>query len=166
MTATYGDIIYVQRIGYRHFGVYVGNDKVIHYTKISGSSCDGVIRETSIEFFLDGSQEYVVYKFEKEKLVNLVEALSDGLSLMSPFSLIKSFRRLGKRFFSDLKIYSSVETVDRARSCIGQKGYSLLTNNCEHFSIWCKTGVKESEQIEALLDILPGGEIVRAFSRT
>jgi len=166
MTATYGDIIYVQRIGYRHFGVYVGNDKVIHYTKASGSSCDGIIRETSIEFFLDGSQEYVVYEFEKEKLVNLVKTLSGGLSLMSPFSLMNAIGRLGKSFFSDLKIYSSAETVKRARSCIGQKGYNLLTNNCEHFSIWCKTGVKESEQIEALLDILPGGEIVRAFSRT
>ena len=107
MTATYGDIIYVQRIGYRHFGVYVGNDKVIHYTKVSGSSCDGIIRETPIDVFLDGSQEYVVYKFEEEKLVNLVKTLSGGLSLMSPFSLMNAIRRLGKSFFSDLKIYSS-----------------------------------------------------------
>lgn len=60
-------------------------------------------------------------------------------------------------------LYSPEETVQRAKSCIGKtvfgeaeydsvtenkKGYSLITNNCEHFAIWCKTGLRESHQIE------------------
>ena len=28
-----GDIVYVKRKGYRHFGIYAGNDHVIHYHK-------------------------------------------------------------------------------------------------------------------------------------
>ena len=36
-TAKYGDIIGVKRsLGYKHFGVYVGKGKVIHYASESG----------------------------------------------------------------------------------------------------------------------------------
>lgn len=28
-----GDILYVKRTGYRHFGIYAGNQQVIHYYK-------------------------------------------------------------------------------------------------------------------------------------
>ncbi len=36
--------------------------------------------------------------------------------------------------------------VEKARSCLGRRGYSLFSNNCEHFARWCKTGEKKSEQ--------------------
>jgi cell wall-associated NlpC family hydrolase len=29
--ANKGDIVYVKRRGYRHFGIYTGNQQVIHY---------------------------------------------------------------------------------------------------------------------------------------
>ena len=36
------------------------------------------------------------------------------------------------------------------------KGYNLVFNNCEHFAIWCKTGVFASKQVNALIDgLLP-----------
>lgn len=47
-------------------------------------------------------------------------------------------------------IYSGAETVERARSRLGQKGYNLVTNNCEHFAVWCKTGRDESSQVRDL----------------
>ncbi len=37
--------------------------------------------------------------------------------------------------------------VQRARSRLGEQRYDLLTNNCEHFAVWCKTGRHESEQL-------------------
>ncbi|MGF1520804.1 MAG: lecithin retinol acyltransferase family protein [Leptolyngbyaceae cyanobacterium] len=37
--------------------------------------------------------------------------------------------------------------VQRAESRLGEQRYDLLTNNCEHFATWCKTGRKESEQL-------------------
>ena len=42
----------------------------------------------------------------------------------------------------------------RARERIGETQYSLWTNNCEHFAIWCKTGISESHQIEDIMSAL------------
>ena len=48
----------------------------------------------------------------------------------------------------------------RARSVIGanehsfERDYDLLFNNCEHFAIWCKTGVRKSYQVENILKLL------------
>ena len=41
------------------------------------------------------------------------------------------------------------KTVRIARSRIGEGGYNLLHNNCEHFAYECVFGVKRSEQEEA-----------------
>lgn len=41
--------------------------------------------------------------------------------------------------------------IDRARKCLGRDGYSLFSNNCEHFARWCKTGAQESQQIRELV---------------
>jgi hypothetical protein len=45
------------------------------------------------------------------------------------------------------------ETLFRAESCLGERDYSLLANNCEHFAVWCKTGRHESQQIDHLLGL-------------
>ena len=49
------------------------------------------------------------------------------------------------------KRYSTDEIVSRARSKIGENHYSLITNNCEHFAIWCATNVHESHQVQKIL---------------
>ena len=51
-------------------------------------------------------------------------------------------------------LYSGEETVRRARSKLGEGGYNLALNNCEHFAVWCKTGVKDSSQVNSVLDML------------
>ena len=40
--------------------------------------------------------------------------------------------------------------VDTARFCLDEGGYDLLTNNCEHFALWCKTEISSSEQVKSL----------------
>ena len=40
---------------------------------------------------------------------------------------------------------------------VGETGYNLITNNCEHFSRYCKTGQKKSEQVK---DIVVSGSAV------
>ena len=42
------------------------------------------------------------------------------------------------------------ETVDRARSRLGEDGYHLIRNNCEHFAYECVFGEKRSLQEEAV----------------
>jgi hypothetical protein len=37
----------------------------------------------------------------------------------------------------------------RAVSRLGERGYSIYANNCEHFASWCKTGTDQSSQVRA-----------------
>ena len=47
------------------------------------------------------------------------------------------------------KRISPKRTVDTARSHLGERGYNILFNNCEHFAYLCAYGVKYSAQSEA-----------------
>lgn len=53
---------------------------------------------------------------------------------------IKVRRYLPLRFSPD-------ESIARAESRIGENGYSLWGNNCEHFVEWCITGNHDSKQV-------------------
>lgn len=89
---------------------------------IKGNSpFDGRIAETSKDEFCDGDTLYIA---EDDTL----------LSIFQDSDVTASF-------------YGPRETVQRARSKIGKGGYNLLTHNCEHFAIWCKTGFNESKQL-------------------
>jgi hypothetical protein len=43
--------------------------------------------------------------------------------------------------------FDAAETVERARSRLGERRYRIFTNNCEHFCTWCRTGTGQSEQV-------------------
>ena len=46
------------------------------------------------------------------------------------------------------KKYKPADTVVlRAKSRLGENKYDPLNNNCEHFALWCKTGISSSEQV-------------------
>jgi hypothetical protein len=47
--------------------------------------------------------------------------------------------------------FDAQEVIERARSRVGEDGYRLLTNNCEHFCEWCLRGEHRSYQVDALL---------------
>lgn len=49
--------------------------------------------------------------------------------------------------YDDIPCFSNEETLQRAYSELGKRGYSLIGNNCEHWSRWCRTGEHYSEQI-------------------
>lgn len=44
--------------------------------------------------------------------------------------------------------FDADEVVRRALSRVGEKGYCLVGNNCEHLATWCKIGKHESEQVK------------------
>ena len=39
----FGEVIYVDRLLYKHFGVYCGGGRVVHYVKTDGNAFDSVI---------------------------------------------------------------------------------------------------------------------------
>ncbi len=155
----FGDVIFVERnLGYRHFGIYSGNRKVIHYVKAEFDPLDGVINETSIERFLGEDTNCYICNFN-EKGKRTSEILAEPtFGAVAPshfgiFDLLKIVYDIYSFLNSeDGKLYSPAETVERARSKIGERGYNLLFDNCEHFAIWCKTGLYKSEQVEKFLD--------------
>jgi hypothetical protein len=44
--------------------------------------------------------------------------------------------------------FDASAAIARARSRLGEDSYQLLSNNCEHFTEWCLSGVSRSLQIE------------------
>ncbi|RKU05254.1 hydrolase [Burkholderia sp. Nafp2/4-1b] len=48
-------------------------------------------------------------------------------------------------------LYNGTEAARRAASRLGECRYRLLTNNCEHFCLWCLFGVGRSEQVASCL---------------
>lgn len=49
--------------------------------------------------------------------------------------------------------FSGREVAARAIARVGENGYRLLANNCEHFCEWCVTGRSRSPQVERLLSL-------------
>jgi hypothetical protein len=44
-------------------------------------------------------------------------------------------------------VFEHAEIIDRARKRLGESGYDLFENNCEHFVNWCRNGGHESHQV-------------------
>ena len=110
-----GDIVFVDRGCYKHYGIYIGRGRVINYAAEDGDFQGEIsVHECSLKHFLDGGECCAI------------------------------------KFPSDFKgfLYSPEETVKRAKSRLGEHSYNLITNNCEHFAWWCKTGESKSEQVE------------------
>jgi hypothetical protein len=46
--------------------------------------------------------------------------------------------------------YDGPAVVERARSRLGEGRYRLWNNNCEHFAVWCVSGISRSPQAETV----------------
>lgn len=106
---------------YLHYGIYVGNGEVVHYSYLKEehfSDKDTHVRivKTSYEDFANGAQTY------REPLREEMNANS------------------GRK---TAKIAKSMVDNDFG-------GYNLVTNNCEHFANYCKYNEKLSFQIKDL----------------
>ena len=82
-----------------------------------------------------------------ENAVVLVESLADFLKGGT----------LEVRLFSEeekTRKRSPLEIVNHARSELGNKGYNLFSNNCEHFANRCVFGESHSSQVDQGKDLL------------
>ena len=184
-----GDVLRVNRGLYSHYGVYVAEgNHVIHYTGANGpNDFNGIVRETTLAEFLNGSQNYNVCTFPEHPVSDLtpnyaregnIESCSspklgeagrgcNPTPNPSPYAGEEKKPQQGRKYtlfqlwqlikaakLKDYHLYSGDETVQRARSKLGQGGYNLALNNCEHFAVWCKTGIRDSSQVNHVLDII------------
>ena len=72
----------------------------------------------------------------------------------NPLAALYDIYELFKKI--NYKLYSPAETLRRAKSRLGESSYNLVFNNCEHFVVWCKTGVSESHQVNQIIKSLTG----------
>ena len=42
------------------------------------------------------------------------------------------------------------EIIEYAKNHLGEMGYDLINNNCEHFAVWCQTNISDSSQVKKL----------------
>lgn len=107
-----GDHIRVKRCSglYYHHGIYIGNNKVIHFAPPEGCEIinwsEAEVIETSLSEFLKAG-EVEVRQYTDAELMEL---------------------------------YSPRKIVQNAQHCLGYKNYNLIFNNCEHFANSCTTG--------------------------
>ena len=140
-----GDHIYVQRLGglYAHHGIDCGDGTVIHLTAL-GRGPPGVERVT-LERFAEGDSVKVRDYDAFLRAASLPErALRDG-SLALGRALDAA---VGRRV--DNPDTSPDAVVARAESRLGELGFDVWLNNCEHFATWCRTGISSSAQVDSL----------------
>lgn len=137
-----GDVIFCRRgiFLYKHFGIYIGKGRVIHFADKSGAF-DGeaaVVHETSLKNFAQGDDVKVMRFPRKYHAGSCFRVAENG---------------------DKYHLQSPEETVARARSKLGMRGvdndgYNVFLNNCESFALWCKTNVSESRQLNSYIDAL------------
>ncbi|WP_096199925.1 lecithin retinol acyltransferase family protein [Bacillus sp. FJAT-45350] len=145
----YGDIIGIKRKYYEHYGIYAGNDRVIHYTSYTSDvSSDNEIMETDFSHFLKEESSFFVLNVERieEKERRYKNFPTSPVTAIS--NLVQSLLQE-----EDFRIYTPEETVRRARLRLGESKYSLGENNCEHFAVWCKTGLSKSYQVDQIKEL-------------
>ena len=134
------------------YGVYENDDTVYHYVAENSDFGRATIHVTTLERFIADSGNYFVLEFPEEhgKPSKVAMLTLAGVKPKIKLELPSIFDYKKSKY----KIYSPSETIKRARSRLGESNYNLITNNCEHFAIWCKTGIEESHQINSLLNLI------------
>jgi len=169
-----GDVIYADRGTYKHYGIYVDQKTVIHYATDDDSynTSNAYVHATTPKKFANGDDIYKLdfpkNESEWEELGQVVSKLTSskisfGTVRPMPENPIVIGIKISK-WFGDVifghgdddnpHLFSPKETIERAKSRLGEREYSLPFNNCEHFAIWCKTGLSKSEQVDSILSAL------------
>jgi hypothetical protein len=140
-----GDHVYAMRLGglYSHHAVDVGGGSVIHYTGPTGPASR--VARTTFAHFAAGDAVRV------RSYARFFEALARRREPAERWSeeLRRALDRLRGVAIEALD-FSPDAVVARAESRLGERRFDLVLNNCEHFASWCKTGLSESRQVEAL----------------
>jgi len=76
----------------------------------------------------------------------LADGVSSGAIELTSFEAFHCGRAVRVRHYRQRK-YSRDQSVSRAYSRLGEDGYNVVLNNCEHFVSWCITGRHSSEQV-------------------
>lgn len=122
-----GDMIRVRSGSIYHYGVYVSDSEVIQFGLAPAAR--PTLRDTDIEVLSTDIDTF----------------------LSGQFLEVAEFDRKEKKANK-----TPEEAVSIARARMGERGYHILYNNCEHFAYECVTGKKYSEQVDSVRDLFRG----------
>ncbi|ELU13583.1 hypothetical protein CAPTEDRAFT_217253 [Capitella teleta] len=96
----------------------------------------------------------VVVADEASETYAIIHFASDG---SSPYIIIKTLLETGLELYRmEYKIPSDNpnKTLERAQSRLNKGGYDVMTNNCEHFASWCRTGKRLCDQVDRVAAVV------------
>lgn len=138
--------IYVQRTGYTHHGIYIGDGKVIHFGPKAGPTC--ACKTCGFSINMDGG----VVEFSISKGGGVVETCLEcflhGGSLCR-YNYNTTWETTCPTCTTVKRRESESQIVETAKEKL-KKGfgkYNLLSNNCEHFATFCSSGKAFCQQI-------------------
>ena len=115
-----GAHIRVQTPNYYHHGIYIGNDEVVQFGLPNGAYSDWS---------------------EIKVLRSTIADFCGGENFIEVYVYDRKERKRKK---------SDEQIVNIALSKVGEGGYHLLYNNCEHFANFCVFGEASSGQIDEI----------------
>lgn len=142
---SFGDVVWVDGAFLKRYGIWTGENIILYGADSRGVRC---VHEISFRDFLGGARQFTICEFP-EKYGRPVHREQSVFSIVAPSPRSPSIWPLLVQMYKEKKYkrYSPRETVSRARSKLGARGY--LTG--EHFALWCKTGLSESHELEDIL---------------
>lgn len=123
----YGDMIRVKSGTIYHYGIYVSDAEVI-------------------QFGLAPAARPALKDSEVEVLATDIDTFLGG-----QFLEVAEFDRKERKANR-----APDEVVSVARDRLGERGYHILYNNCEHFAHECVSGKHYSEQVDGVRDLFRG----------
>lgn len=124
---SFGDQIRVSRGLYYHHGIYATDKSVYHFAPPGNTDT------------LDPSAARIIE-------TSLDDFLKGGTIEVRVYTEEEQKRKRSPK-----------EIITCAKAHLGEEGYDIVSNNCEHFSNLCAFGSKESNQVEAVFSFLFGG---------
>ena len=146
-----GDLVRMSRKNkdYYHYGVFIGNDEVIHLAEDSKTKSQ-VVKTTMKEFRKkNGTVELVMFPEIKNGKTTFVDV--KVLCETEKLVFDKSWSGWFTSLFEEYGIHTRKETMHRAKNKIGRLQISVF-NNSEHFAWWCKVRLKRDDILKEKID--------------
>jgi len=113
----FGDHLKIKRRFYYHHGIYIGDNKVIHYAPPPGKEV------------ADGIGWRQIFGIDSEiNTIHITDLKDFELDSDTETTVVK---------YKEQNAFPPMKIVARADSRLGENGYNLWGNNCEHFVQWC-----------------------------
>ncbi len=144
-TLQIGDVIFVQRIGYKHFGIYLSPERVIHFAS-DNSKKKPYVHEAPMHEFLGGTSkcQKVILPENRTRRALIIRFIRKYITALAKEALIPpplrlAFRRMPMfchtpdiedciKSWENITVYSGKECIERARKRINMEAEEMLSS--------------------------------------